>query len=443
MSFPIYGEIVEEEEDAESSQGTKQPPKFVEYGEVVEETPSLKEEVRRHTTRTGSRIVESLAGLPGEAKGMGLSLAKKGLENFGAPRAAKALKGFEGPTSESLRDLSTKIFGEKVTPHNEKEKLIDDIVSDAAVLAIPIKGKIPFARSIGTAIAGNVSEKVAKELGIGEKGQAAAKIGTFFLAGLSGKGGVKKYWKQQYKLADEAVPKRALMDSNKIDRQLDVLSRKLRKGGVETPSQKFVEKPIKDLQKLTRGGEMRVEDAVEAKKKINELRSSLFDEVKGRSGQKGARTRLNDIAAFLDEGLAKYGKENPTFMEHYKNANEAYAGFHQSKKVGNWISSAIPGGKKGKASLLLAEVLFKPASLKATLPGFAAFKGGELLTRMFKNPTLRKFYGNLMKDAIDENKAGFLRNLTQLQKGLQKTDPELFDELTRQDKSNKQTNDNN
>lgn len=406
------------------------------FDEIITQKPSFPEEVGRHTARTASRIGESLVGLPGDigrllqtgAEAVGAQAAKVrekiGLEPLKERKAPPGLPG-----SGELRDLSTKIFGEKVVPQSKTETFIDEIVSDAALLAIPVKGKIPFLRAIGTALAGNIASTGAEKVGFGEKGQAAAKIGTFFLSGLVGKGNVKKYWNEQYKLADEAVPSRAYLDANKLDMQLDKLLGELRKGGIETPSQKFVQKPVKELKRITQYGEMKVEDAIAAKKKINELRSSLFEDVKGAGARKHARTKINDVAKFVDESLENYGKENPVFFKHYKNANEAYAGFQQSKRVGNWISRAIPFGKIGKGGLLILEAIFKPATLKATIPGVAVFKTGELVTRMFKNPTLRRFYGNLIKDAINENKGAFVKNLRGMEKEIEKSDPDIFDEI--------------
>jgi hypothetical protein len=84
----------------------------------------------------------------------------------------------------------------------------------------------------------------------------------------------------------------------------------------------------------------------------------------------------------------------------------------------------------GKTGLIILEAIFQPASLKATLPAAAAFKGGEILTRMIKNSTLRRYYGNLMKDAIKENKAGFLKNIKNIEKEIEKNEPDLFDKLS-------------
>lgn len=393
-------------------------------------------EVGRHVARTGSRIVESLAGLPGDILRTA-ELGARGVEKTGekirekiglSPLKKEPIKSKTLPGSENIKEFSTKLFGETVLPQSKTEAFIDDIVSDAAVLAVPFKGKIPFVKSIGTAIAANTASKGAEKLGAREGGQAAAKIGTFFLSGLTGKGNVKKFWKNQYKLADEAVPVGEELRAFKLERNLDNLEDTLLQG-LDTPSQQAVLKPLRQLRSKIKDGILSVKEAIASKISLNELRESLFEEVKGRTGRKGARNKLNDISHFLDNALEEYGKQNPKFYKHYNAAQEAYSGFQQSKKVANWISRVIPFGKMGKTSLLLAEALFKPATLPATGAAYVAFKSGELLTRMFKNPTLRKYYGNLVKSSINENKSGFLKNLHKMEQEIKKNDPDIFDQL--------------
>lgn len=399
-----------------------------------EEKPSLKSEIGRHLARTTSRAAEAVGGLPGDL-GRLLQAATRPVERGAAKIREKAgLKPLEDserkpglPGSEELREFSEKVFGDVVKPRSNKEAFIDEVIADTALLALPVKGKIPFVRSLGTSIAGNLAQEGVKELGVGEGGQAAAKVGTFFLGSILGKGSVKKFWNEKYKEAEKAIPSEALMDSNRLHRKLNNLQASLKKGGIKTPSQSFVEKPLKELKKLTGSGEMRVEDAVAAKKKINELRSSLFDEVKGRGGQKYARTRINDIANSLDDALEKYGKKNKSFYTPYKEANEAFAGYQQSKKLANWINRAIPFGKLGKNAIFIAEILMKPASLKVVAPALGAMKGGEIAFRMLANPTLRKYYRNILKDGISQNKAPFIKNLRKMEEELKKEDPDIFD----------------
>ncbi len=419
-----FGKIIEEF----SSEPAQDFPVF---GEVIEEfKPStVIPEIGRHIARTGSRIGESLLGLPSDIL-QTAQIGARGLEKgAGKIREKIGLKPLEikerppgVPGSEELREISTKLFGEKVTAQSPTESFIDDIVSDAAVLAIPVKGKIPFMRSIGTALAGNIGAKGAQELGFGEKGQTSAKIGAFFLSGLAGKGNVKKYWNQQYKLADEAIPSGAKVQTFPLFRKLNKLAIELEKG-ISTPSKTFVKAPLNNIRKKVERGVTSVEELVQMKRDINELRGSLYKDLTGKQSVRYAQGKINDLSGLIDQEIAKYGKKNPEFLKHYKNANEAYAGFNQSKRVGKWINRKL--GAFGKPAILILEGMF-PKLLPASATAFVGLKAGEIATRVFRNPTLRRFYGNMVKDAVKENSAGFVKNLKAMEKELKKSDPDIF-----------------
>jgi len=207
---------------------------------------------------------------------------------------------------------------------------------------------------------------------------------------------------------------------------------KMLRSGVSTPSKTAVLKPLQDLKAHIKKGRMKVSDARQAKIDINELRESLFDEVKGKTARKGARTKLNDISRALDKGLEGYGKTNPKFYEPYKEANEAYAGFHQSQKVGRFLSRMLKLGKFSKGGLLLLEAILKPTALPYTVGAYGALKGGELLARALKNPTLKKYYSDILTQSLKENGAGTVRSLRKLEEGLRK-DPEFSQLLAEQE----------
>lgn len=427
VPFEEFGEIVEKAPTAREGDIFEQV--------TYEEPPSLISETGRHLARTGSRIAETLLGLPGDVGRLlqtGVAQVERGAgkirEKIGLEPLPTGIRKPGVPGPQEIRELSEKIFGEKVTPQTAAESFIDEIVSDAAALAIPVKGKIPFVRAIGTALAGNLVSEGAEKAGFGEKGKTAAKLGTFFFSGLTGRGNLKKYWKKQYKLADKAIPEGATVEVFKMDRKLDNLERELRKG-VSTPSKEFVLSPLKNIQKKLTTGEIPADELIQFKKDINELRGKLYTDLTGKQSIRYAQGKINDLKGIVDEEIAQYGKTNPKFLKSYKNAEEAYSGFHQSQRVGNWISSVIPFGKLGKTKILILEAIFKPATLKATIPAAGALKAGELVTRMLKNPTTRRFYGNLVKDAVNENKAGFIKNLRSLEKEVKKSDPDIFDEL--------------
>lgn len=425
MSFPEFGEIISRKEEVD----------FPQFGEIIEESetsfqpPSLKEEVGRHALRTASRVGESLVGLPGDILNIPKRLASTGLGKIPGvekEKVSKALKSIGPPSSEEIKDLSFKIFGEKVIPQNKTERLADDIVSDASVLAIPVKGKIPFLRAIGTAAGANLAEKGAEMLGVGEKGQAAVKLGTFLLAGLTGKGNVKKYYSKEYELAKDSIPKNTKVQAFGLDRQIDHLERNLTKG-ISTPSKKFVLNPIKEIRNKIKKGTVKVEDLIEIKKDLNEIRGSLYKDLGTKQSVKYAQGKINDLATLLDDQIAEYGKSNSKFLSHYTNANQAFSGFQQSKKVSNWINKVLPFKNMSKGKLMILEAIFKPAALAVSVPAIGVLKGSELLARVFRNRSLRSFYGNLMKDAVKENRTGVLKNISKIEEGLKKEEPDLFD----------------
>ncbi|MFP3859220.1 MAG: hypothetical protein ACLFUW_00210 [Bacteroidales bacterium] len=441
MSYPIYGTLVEENEIDEKKN-------FPVFGTPIDESATFETQVGpipreggrkgileeassdpRHIIRSLSRAGESIVGLPGDLASMVQGLGIKGLEKVSGKDLSKVKKAtdvFLPPTSKEIYDLSYKIFGEKINPQNEKEKFADDVISDLAVLALPVKGKIPFARSIGTALAGNITKETAKALGVGETGQELTKLGTFFLSGLIGRGGVKKYWNENYKKANEAIPDGAKVSSFGMERKIDKVERTLKKG-IETPSKKFVLSPLKEIRSKIKTGEVKVDELVQMKKDLNEIRGKLYSELPGKQSIKYAQGKINDVAEIIDSTLENYGKTNPSFLKPYKNANEAYAGFQQSRKVGNWMKRNLPFKNMSKGSFLILEAIFKPAALGATVPAYGVLKSGELLARIGKNPSLRNHYLNIIKAAANENKGGLLRHLSKLEKGLEKDYPEFED----------------
>lgn len=434
MSYPIFGEVVEEVEDEKPSYPIFGEP-FDEKAAFLSETTPQKilPETKRHILRSLSRGAETLLGLPSDIL-QTAQLGARGLEKGAAKIREKiGLKPLDIkesppglPGSQELRELSTKIFGKTVTPQNEAETFADEVISDAVTLALPIKGKIPFLRSIGTAVAGNIAQKGAEKLGIGEKGQIGAKLGTFFLAGLTGRGNVKKYWTEQYKKAQEAIPSREMVPTFRMERNLDKIQRELSKG-IETPSKKFVLSPLNNIRKKIKTGRANVEDLIEMKKNLNEIRGKLYKDLTGKQSISYAQGKINDLANALDSEIAQYGRKNPTFFSHYKNANEAFSGFQQSKQFSRWLQQHI--NKIGKPTLILAEALF-PKLLPTTAVGFVGLKGGELLTRVFKNPTLKRFYLNVLKTSAEGNFPSALKNLNKMKKEMEEKEPEIWQSLS-------------
>jgi hypothetical protein len=166
---------------------------------------SLLGSVVRNTTRTGVRIGETVAGLPGDIASLGIGLGDIASQKLlGKPFLSSAQQYL--PTSDKIRKKITEPFEEKflpegyLTPQSPGEILSDEFFSDIASLVTPI----PFMSSgktiknalkgaLGTAAAGSIAKWGAQKVGAPEGVQSGVKIGTMFLSSLGGPGSTKRY----------------------------------------------------------------------------------------------------------------------------------------------------------------------------------------------------------------------------------------------------------
>lgn len=414
IPLPPEGFVIDGENNI--SNLSKLPEGFVLEKNNIQET--AKQKIGRNTARSFARAAESVLGLPGDI----LSLPKKLLPE---PLKKAPIFGLNLPSSDELKDLNQKIFGNILKPQSEGEEFSDEIVSDAASLLLPIKGKIPFLRAIGTSIFTNSASKGIEALGGSKDAQTAIKLGAFFLSGLTGKGSVKKFWTKKYDEAIKNIPSGDKFNAVKLQNDLNSLGKELIKG-ISTPSKSNVLKSVNEIKNKIKKGKLPVEEAVEIKRNINELRESLFDEIKNKTARQGAKVKFNEVSKYLDDSLREYGKTNPAFYKPYEIAQEAYGGFQQSKKVGNFISKILGKSKVSPTTALLIKQVFFPSNILSTAAsagaGYGVLKTGELITRFFKNKTLNKYYIDLIKNAIKENSAGTIKNINKINKEIENED---------------------
>lgn len=200
----------------------------------VAKEESLPASVLRNTTRLAARSGEAALGLPGDIESglrtvkeavlpskydpaqylvdgiksgakrfLGIDLDKINPANYLVDQLKKILPSIDGqilPTSETVRKgITKKVLPKSFSvPQGGWETLADDFVSDATSLLVPVKGKIPFARALKTAGAGNLASTLVKKIGGGEGSQAGAKIGTILLTSMGNPFSFKNHVKTLY-----------------------------------------------------------------------------------------------------------------------------------------------------------------------------------------------------------------------------------------------------
>lgn len=387
----------------------------------------------RGATRVASRIGETVLGLPEDlrqlAGGIGIKAAEA-LTGYEAPFTRQQLaKGQVLSSSSDIRKELAERTGGYTEPQTPGEEKADEFITDVAMLGLPIKGKIPFQRAIGTAIAGHLSKEGIVKFGGGETAQDLGKIGTFFLAGLITPGKTAKTFSDNlYKQRDAILPAGADVDATVLNHRLNALKKDLLKG-TPTAAEKAVLAPVEQLLEKTVGGRIAVDELTTSKRQINKL----IGEVISKEGvkPKDAKQLFKTLGRDIEETIEIYGKhQNPEFLKLHKNANEAHGVLEESKKITRFIHNKVPGSGKLAASLLFEGYHWGPQAVVSTLgaagAGYSAAKAAELVMRINNSPVLRKYYLGVIKNSAAGNAAAAAKNLKALNSKIEKEDPEMY-----------------
>lgn len=383
----------------------------------------------RGAARTLARGAEALVGLPGDLMSFIDSMIGKGATALGVPeetiqkasQLAKTL-GPVGPlpSSSDIRSQITQpLTGQYLEPQTEGEETYDEFVGDLATLMLPVKGKIPFMRSLGTAIGANLGKEGLKSIGATDSQAQWGKLALMTMLGSVGRGNAKKFANNLYREAIEMIPEEARIGSPQLTKQLDTFIANLQKGGM-SPQKQPAYSLAKQLRQKIRagGGDIQVNELPEFRKSINDYR---FNRKAGLNEQ--GRFYLDRFDDVIDKQLLEYGKQNPSFLPKYKDANTAIAGFKQSNKLARAISKYVDVSNMSPETIILFGLhLQNPSLLKKIAGGVGLAKSAQLLKRVTTNPVLRKHYENVVKEGLKGNSAGLTRNLNKLDEALKKED---------------------
>ena len=377
------------------------------FGDVrineVEGFPGLRE-IGRHAARTGSRIAETIGGIPGDVQDIIQSGVFAGLEKLTGHKASPEVReearifSERAPTSKELKKISEEETGGFTSPQNETEKSVDEFIELASSLLGPMK----FRKTLGVALGAQGAKEGIKTLGLGEGSQEAAKFGTMFLLTALNPGGAMKYAKSQYDKAN-SLAKGSSINSRNLHTNLSELEKDLLKG-VSTTEKNTVLKPIRELLEKSKNGKIPVDELTEAKRSINAIMGEP-------ETLKGAKKLLKAVGKEVDMAIRPYEKINPAFEKAYRPANEIFGAVMEGNKAYNFTRKLL-GNKTILGSVVGEAVLGHPEYILPTAAAaggaLATAKGIDFFVRLAKSPQLQKYYTKAMAAAAVED-AGALR----------------------------------
>ncbi len=415
------------------------------YDNIPKEESRL-QSLGRHAARTGSRIVETIAGMPTDVANFTKYMLKNvpGIggvagtiaQNFAPEQYEQAIEATTGaigskiPGSQELKEFSEKNTGGLTKAKTPGEEKSDEVFQDLTALLIPIKGKVPgITKTIGTEVAAQLGKEGVKMLGGSDNSQNLTKAAVMFTGGLIRPKNALDYANSLYDKADTLLPKGATVNASKLGTSLDNMVTTLEKGlGSDLKEKAPVINAAKKILSKMKDGKIEVEELTSFNRDINKLMGEP-------ETLKGAKTFLKGIGKEVRSAIKPYEATNPKFVKTWMNANEAWGTIAQSKKVSNSINSFL------KLTPLKSGIglLFETATLGGSAAGitaagsaslYGALKGSELMYRVMKSPVLRTHYLNVIKSALKENGPAAIQALKNLDKEILKQDQKKSSSLS-------------
>jgi hypothetical protein len=386
------------QENIQSKQPSQEDP-FSQYRiKKSEDIPGIYE-IGRHAARIGSRIAETIGGIPGDVSSLIQSGVLSGLEKLSghevSEESKEQLKKQRLPTSGELKKFSQEKTKGYTKPQNEAERFGDELAETAASLLGPMK----FRKVLGVALGASAAKEGVKLLGLGDTSQEAAKLGTMVMLTAMNPKGAMKYASSQYEKAN-ALSKGASIPVTNFRGNLENLKKDLQKG-VTTSSKNAVLKPIDDLLAKVTNNNMLVEDLTAAKRDLNSI-------MKDPELLQREKKLLKVVGKEIDNAIKPYEQINPAFKKAYRPANEIYGAVMQGTKAFDFIRKSL-GGKSILASVIAETALGHPEYIPYTFAGMAsvgaAAKTSDFFVRLAKSKELQKYYSKAIAAAASKDLA--------------------------------------
>lgn len=399
----------------------------------------LEREIERGQARTLSRIGETVLGAPGDISNFVTSL-------FGLP---KSPIGYA--SSENLQKASEKLTKGFTNSETEFEKTIDDAAKTFATMALPGSWGYSFARNLGIPLAATLTKEGVKKYA-GDTAGTYAELGTMLgldlLGGRISSGGAKGYASNLFKQRDKTIPEGAALATENLQKSISSLKKELLKGGEATSTDAALQK-LDQLAKKIEDNKIPIDELTKFQERINEkiLEQGGFKLETPPKVRERSVENLNKVKRLVIESLGEYGeKQNPEFLDLHRKANKAFATFEKSnvitnfiqKKFGNKIKNPLVktlfglGTAGGAGTAALTSPAFGAIAGGVGAGGAALYQGMKIFYRVAKSPELRKYYTDVVKNALAGNAIKTKKSLDELDKRLKDEEKELEERLLRE-----------
>lgn len=383
----------------------------------------LEREIERNVAQQTSRIGETLVGAPGDIYSFVKSV-------FGGDSETNL------PTSKSLREQSEKLSQGYTKPKNEFEERIGEVQQDIASFLVPGSNQYSMLRNIGIPIVANLAKEGIKYTG-NEKIGESAKVGLMIVLDLMSQrqGGAKKFASGIFNKMEERIPEGRWISAETLLPDIKELKKEFSFGGSKPSTEKSMSK-LSELENSIKNGKIELKNLVKYRPAINEIIDDLggFEYLfKPKQKEKIINNlqKVKNIGIKATEDYAK--KFDPELLKLSRSGNEAWAAYEKSNKIGEFLNKHFGNKVLGKGVKTLLGIGAPALGLgtvggtvtaAAGIPLTVVYQGVKLFSRIKNSPTLRKYYGSVLKASLAGNISQASRSLEAINKELEEQDQE-------------------
>lgn len=441
----------EEDEAPEPSWGSFKTPMEYQAEEIPEEEDATGWMVR-NLVSTGSRVGEQFLGRLGNTekfmKDLMVNFPKESTGPFGwaireligPERWEQMVRGKSGqetllPTSEQYKEASEKITGGYTKPKTKSEKRFQEGIEDlsATIFGSRTPGRrIQQAARIGAPVLANVAKGVVEDLGFGEDAANKAKMGIWLGLNLAGNINGKRYASELMNQGRQGIPENARFNIQSLENRLDNLLRDPQILSAD-PRSALARQQIEAIRRDLANGQVDVRSLMNTYDGINATKRSRDMFSLNRSDQNFARRQIDKVRNAVRDEIMDSARQYPDALQAWQNGIRAWSTIHQSQAVTNFVEN-LSKGPYGKMLVGPTAALFGMSThatkmapwIKGVGAGAlpATYKTGQILYRIYNNQDLARYYFNAIREANQQNAAGFMKNYNMLKKGLEKDSTE-------------------
>ena len=401
----------------------------------------------RNATQYASRIAELALGRYGDIEKIGKELLTSNplmaggvaswaiSELVGPEKWERMVKGPKGqeqqlPTSQQLQQFSEQATGGYTKPRGKAEAATGELLQD---IASTFRGQSPTNRQavlqhFVIPTASNAVKQIIKETGFGEDVANIAKAIVWFPLMLANQVSGPRFASDLMNQGRQGLPRTLQANVPRLEARLNLVAnspRLLR----SDPRTDLARQQIARIEQDIANGQTNSQSLLTMYDGISAAKRNRGMFEMNATDQRFAIGAINEVRDVIRDEIMQVGANHPEALQNWQNGVRAWATIHQSRTISNWVES-IAKGPYGKIAAGAAAPLFgigSYAAYQAPLVGgavtagtAATIKTGQLLYRVWNDPSLREYYWDAINAAMNENSTAFVANYLKLNKKLEK-----------------------